>query len=291
MIKILVTGAKGQLGSELKDLAPRYAQYFFIFTERTQLDVTNHKSVYRFITEEKIDIIINCSAYTAVDDAEEAQELANKINHLAVKTLAQVSRDKNLKLVHISTDYVFDGIKHRPYVETDLPNPCSVYGQTKLDGELALQRINPPKSIIIRTSWLYSRSGKNFVNTMFSLAKTRDELNVVADQIGTPTYTRDLANAILVILPKICNKTVEVFHYSNEGCCSWYDFAKAIFEIKEISMVVKPVESIDYPTQARRPFYSLLNKQKIKRVYRIEIPHWKDSLNLCINHSSAVSEF
>ena len=189
---------------------------------------------------------------------------------------AQIAKDKNIKLIHISTDYVFDGTNHKPYVETDTPNPQSVYGKTKLDGELAMQQINPANSIIIRTSWVYSKFGNNFVKTMLRLAETRDEISVVADQIGSPTNAADLAEAILNILPQVSNETVELFHYSNEGVCSWYDFAKAIFEIKKFYYT--PIRSTQYPTPAERPYYSVLNKSKIKEVYGIEIPYWTDSL-------------
>ena len=189
-----------------------------------------------------------------------------------------MAKDKNIKLIHVSTDYVFDGTNHKPYVESDVPNPQSVYGQTKLDGELAMQQINPANSIIIRTSWVYSKFGNNFVKTMLRLAETRDEISVVADQIGSPTNAADLAETILSILPQVSNETVELFHYSNEGVCSWYDFAKAIFDIKSIDIEVNAIESTEYPTAAERPFYSVLNKERIKEVFQIEIPFWKDSI-------------
>ena len=238
MNNILVTGGKGQLGSELKEIASNYPDYNFSFTDVKILDITNHTAVKEFIEINNINGIINCAAYTAVDKAESEPELADAINHLAVANFARLSKDKNIKLIHISTDYVFDGTNHKPYVETDTPNPKSVYGQTKLDGELAMQQINPANAVIIRTSWVYSKFGNNFVKTMLRLAETRDEISVVADQIGTPTNAADLAEAILNILPQIKNETVELFHYSNEGVCSWYDFAKAIFDIKAIAIKV-----------------------------------------------------
>lgn len=278
MYNILVTGGNGQLGSELKEIAPNYQDYNFLFTDVKDLDITNHNAVAVFVESNNITVIINCAAYTAVDKAESEPELADAINHLAVANFAQIAKYNNLKLIHVSTDYVFDGTNHKPYIETDTPNPKSVYGQTKLDGELAMQQINPANSIIIRTSWVYSKFGNNFVKTMLSLAETRDEISVVADQIGSPTNAADLAEAILNILPQVSNKSVELFHYSNEGVCSWYDFAKAIFEIKEISIKVKPIESAQYPTTAERPFYSVLNKQMIKESYQVKIPFWKDSL-------------
>jgi dTDP-4-dehydrorhamnose reductase len=286
MNNILVTGGNGQLGSELREIAPNYQDYNFLFTDVKDLDITNHSAVAAFVESNDITVIINCAAYTAVDKAEEQVALADKINHLAVANFAQIAKDNNIKLVHISTDYVFDGTNHKPYVETDIPNPQSVYGQTKLDGELAMQQINPANSIIIRTSWVYSKFGNNFVKTMLRLAETRDEISVVADQIGSPTNAADLAQAILTILPNIENNTVETFHYSNEGVCSWYDFAKTIFELEELHIKTAPIESSQYPKPAKRPFYSLMNKSLIKATYGIEILYWKDSLVSCFRKIS-----
>jgi dTDP-4-dehydrorhamnose reductase len=283
MNNILVTGGNGQLGSELREIAPNYPAYNFLFTDVDAFDITNHTDVKEFIEINKIHVIINCAAYTAVDKAESEPELADVINHLALLNLAQIAKDYSLKLIHISTDYVFDGTNNKPYVETDTPNPGSVYGQTKLDGELAIQQINPANSIIIRTSWLYSKFGNNFVKNMLRLSETREEISVVSDQIGSPTYAADLADAILIVLPKIENETVELFHYSNQGVCSWYDFVKAIFEISNNTIKVNAIESWQYPTPAKRPFYSVLNKIKIKNKYFITIPYWKDSLKLCLN--------
>jgi dTDP-4-dehydrorhamnose reductase len=278
MNNILVTGGQGQLGSELRKITPNYPDYNFFFTDVKQLDITNHTAVKEFIEINNINVIINCAAYTAVDKAEYEPELADAINHLAAENFAKIAKQNKIKLIHISTDYVFDGKNYKPYVETDTPSPRSVYGQTKLDGELAMQHINPENSIIIRTSWVYSKFGNNFVKTMLRLAETRNEISVVADQIGSPTNAGDLAKAILKILPKIKNKTVEVFHYSNEGVCSWYDFAKAIFEIKKIDVILNPIESIQFPTTAKRPYYSMLNKKKIKEKYSLFIPYWRESL-------------
>jgi len=282
MNNILVTGGNGQLGSELKELAPAYANYHFIFTDVENLDICDHNAVATFIDKNNINTIINCAAYTAVDKAEEQFELADKINHLAVANFAQIAKDKNIQLVHISTDYVFDGTNHKPYTETDSPNPESVYGKTKLAGEQVMQYINPANSIIIRTSWVYSSYGNNFVKTMLRLGKEREELNVVVDQIGTPTHAADLAKAILTILPKIKNEAVEILHYSNEGVCSWFDFAKAIFKMQGLPVKVKPIESAEYPTPAKRPFYSVLNKTSIKEKYQLEVPYWKNSLDCCL---------
>ena len=278
MNNILVTGGNGQLGSELKELAPNYSDYNFFFTDVKQLDITNHKAAKEFIELKNINTIINCAAYTAVDKAESEIKLANDINHLAVANFAQIAKDYKIKLIHISTDYVFDGTNHKPYLETDIPNPQSVYGQTKLDGEVAMQNINPANSVIIRTSWVYSRFGNNFVKTMLRLAETMDEINVVSDQVGSPTNAIDLAKAIMDILPQINKETVELFHYSNQGVCSWYDFAKAIFEIKKIDVILNPIESINFPTPAKRPYYSMLNKKRIKEKYSLFIPYWRESL-------------
>ena len=283
MNNILVTGGNGQLGSELKEIAPNYQDYNFLFTDVKDLDITNHITVAAFVESNNITVIINCAAYTAVDKAESEPEISDAINHLAVANFAQIAKEKNIKLIHISTDYVFDGTNYRPYIETDIPNPKSVYGKTKLDGELAMQKINPENSIIIRTSWVYSKFGNNFVKTMLRLAETRDEISVVSDQVGTPTNAADLAEAILIILPKIRNETIEVFHYSNEGVCSWYDFAHAIFAVKGISIKLDTIESSDFPTHAKRPFYSVLNKEKIKKIYGIKIPYWRCNFKIYSN--------
>ena len=281
MPNILVTGAKGQLGSEIEVLSSNYP-YNFFFTDRDELDISNKEAIAQFIENNNINIIINCAAYTAVDKAENEIELADNINHLAVKYLAQISKEKNIKLIHISTDYVFDGRNFKPYVETDATNPQGVYGQTKLDGEKVMETINPKNSIIIRTSWVYSSFGANFVKTMLKLGKEREKLGVIFDQVGTPTYAKDLAKIILDILPKIENDKVEIYHYSNEGVLSWYDFAKEIMKMAKIECKVNPIESKDYPTPAKRPYYSLLNKAKIKKEFKLEIPYWKDSLDECL---------
>ena len=291
MSNILVTGANGQLGSELKDLFLLYPNDTFTFTDVAELDITNQQLVKECIVKNEINVIINCAAYTAVDKAEEQFELSNKINHLAVKNFASIAKEYNIKLIHISTDYVFDGTNHVPYQETDKSNPQSVYGQTKLDGELAIQKINPANTIIIRTSWVYSNYGNNFVKTMLRLGKERKELGVIVDQIGTPTYARDLAKTILEIFPKIQNKNVELFHFSNEGACSWYDFASAIFELKGINVKVNAIETYQYPTAAKRPYYSVLNKSKIRDQFEIDIPYWRDSLMYCIEHLNRQSKF
>lgn len=282
MNRILITGANGQLGSEINTLSSSYPSYKFFFTDMSELDITKKEDIQLFVSTNKINTIINCAAYTAVDNAESEHELANKLNHLAVQYLAEVAKLNQCKLIHISTDYVFDGTAHKPYVETDLPNPKSIYGTTKLDGELALQNIKPVNSIIIRTSWLYSSYGNNFLKTMLRLGNEKNELGVIFDQIGTPTYAGDLAKVILDILEKIENREVEIFHYSNEGVCSWYDFAKEIFEHTNTSCLVSPICTEQYPTAAKRPYYSVFNKNKIKNEFKNEIPFWRDSLKKCL---------
>jgi len=279
MNNILVTGSEGQLGSELRAIAFRFTQYNLFFTNRLTLDITDYNAVKAFTETNKINAIINCAAYTSVDSAESQSKLADAVNHLAVANLAKIAKQNNIKFIHISTDYVFDGNSQRPYNENDTPNPQSVYGQTKLDGELAMQKINPANSIIIRTSWLYSRHGNNFVKTMLKLAETKSEISVVSDQIGSPTSSTDLAKAILTILPMVQNKTVEIFHYSNAGLCSWYDFALEIFRIKNIKTLVNAVKTSEFPMLVNRPIYSVLDKSKIKTRFDLEITYWKASLS------------
>lgn len=281
MNNILVTGSNGQLGSEIKELSEAY-NYNFIFTDRDKLDISNKNAVKEFIKNNHINIILNCAAYTAVDKAEDDVVNADAINHLAVKYLAEVSKENKIKLVHVSTDYVFDGTNHKPYTEDDITNPNGVYGKTKLDGEKAMQEISPQNSIIIRTSWVYSSFGNNFVKTMLRLGKEKNELGVIFDQVGTPTYAKDLAKTILDILPNIKNKEVKIYNYSNEGVLSWYDFAKEIMRMAKLGCSINPIETKEYPTPAKRPHYSLLNKSKIKEKFNIIIPYWKDSLDECL---------
>jgi dTDP-4-dehydrorhamnose reductase len=278
MNNILVTGGNGQLGNEIKELSTNFTNDSFFFTDTSNLDITNHAVVAAFIKTNNIDVIVNCAAYTAVDKAESEPELADAINHLAVKNLAIIAKERGAKLIHISTDYVFDGTGHKPYVETDTPNPQSVYGQTKLDGELAMQAINPANSIIIRTSWVYSNFGSNFVKTMLRLAKTKNEISVVSDQMGTPTNAADLAKALLEILPKINNEQVAIYHFANSGTCSWYEFAKAIFKMKGMEVKVHPITTSEYPTLAKRPKYSVLESGNIASFYNVNIPKWDDSV-------------
>lgn len=281
MFNILVTGAKGQLGCEIKALSKDYPFNFF-FTCKEELNICDEQAIRTFVAMHNINAIVNCAAYTAVDKAESESKLANLINHHAVKNLALISKEKNIKLIHISTDYVFDGTNHQPYIEEDTPNALSIYGQTKLDAEMAIQEINPKGSIIIRSSWIYSSHGNNFVKTMLRLGNEKEFLGVIYDQVGTPTYARDLAKVILDILPKLSDEDVMIYHYSNEGVLSWYDFAKEIMKMAKLTCKIYPIETKDYPTAAKRPHYALLNKSKIKKSFDIEIPFWKDSLDECL---------
>lgn len=281
MNKILVTGSNGQVGSEIRELSSLYENNYF-FTGRDTLDISNYDDIDKFVAENNINIIINCAAYTAVDKAETDEINAETVNHLAVKYLAEISKKQSIKLIHISTDYVFDGKSYKPYTEEDIVSPNSIYGKTKLNGEKAMIEVSPDNSIIIRTSWVYSSFGNNFVKTMLRLGKEKDELGVIYDQVGTPTYARDLAKAILDILPNIKNNKVEIYNYSNEGVLSWYDFAKEIMKMTKLNCLINPIETKDYPTPAKRPHYSLLNKSKIKQEFDISIPYWKDSLNTCL---------
>lgn len=269
----LVVGANGQLGNELRLLLKDEACY----VDREELDITDKNAVEEFFSKNKFEAIINCAAYTAVDKAESDVELATKINVEGPKYLAKTG----VPIIHISTDYVFDGNNFRPYVESDEPKPNSVYGLTKLAGERAVLEM-ATTAIIIRTAWLYSTFGNNFVKTMQRLGSERESLNVVFDQVGTPTYARDLAQAIVEILPQIVNGKKEIYHFSNEGACSWYDFATEIMKKSNLYCQVNPIEGKDYPTAANRPFYSVLNKGKIKHDFGIKISHWADSLEECI---------
>ena len=281
-MNILITGSYGQLGSEIRTLCSKKAeQHHFIFTDVDTLDICNETSVSDFFAANKIDLVVNCAAYTAVDKAESDTDKCRQINSLSVRNLMSAAKRHGVRIIHISTDYVFDGTAHKPYVETDRINPQSVYGSTKAEGEAVLLDNYADDSIIIRTSWLYSTFGNNFVKTMLRLGKEREELSVVFDQVGSPTNAADLAEAILSI---VCSDRFEggVYHYSNEGVCSWYDFAKAIFEFAHIDCRVLPIESSQYPTPAKRPHYSVLNKAKIKSVYGIHIPYWRDSLQRVI---------
>lgn len=270
----LVTGANGQLGTALQSLLKENAVYI----DRDELDLTDEAALKAYLTANKFDFIINCAAYTAVDKAENDEENAHKVNALAPLYLAKYGK----RVIHISTDYVFDGKNYKPYTEEDKTNPVSVYGKTKREGELNVLN-NAETAIIIRTAWLYSPHGSNFVKTMRKLGAERESINVVADQVGSPTNAYDLAEAIVAILPQIKDGEKDIFHFTNEGVCSWYDFALAILAHSKLrSCKVIPIESKDYPAAATRPYYSVLNKTKIKKRFNIEIPQWKEGLAKCL---------
>ena len=289
MKNILVTGAYGQLGNEVRILSANHPEYNFMFTDVDSLDITDKNELIDFVTGNDIRYIINCAAYTAVDKAEDDSELCEKINATAVKNLGLAAAEAGAGIIHVSTDYVFDGTSCRPYSEEMPTKPCSVYGKTKLKGEKNLLKICP-NAIVIRTAWLYSPFGNNFVKTMIKLGSERESLNVIFDQVGAPTYALDLADAIL----KAMDQTIDtehdkggVYHFSNEGVCSWYDFTIKIHEIAGINTCkVNPIETKDYPTKAARPHYSVLNKTKIKQTFNIIIPHWEASLKECIKELS-----
>ncbi len=284
-MKILVTGSNGQLGNELKVLASNYRTFQFLFHDVDTLDITNNEQLNKLFDVEKPLFVINCAAYTAVDKAETDTQTATLINATAVKNLVECCIVNNARLIHVSTDYVFDGTAHLPYKETDKVNPQSAYGRTKLEGEIEAQK--DERSLVIRTSWLYSSFGNNFVKTVIRLSSERPEIGMIFDQIGSPTYAADLANTILQIVNQLKdtpNRKGGIYHFSNEGVCSWYDFALKIAQMKgNTSCKIKPIETHQYPLPANRPAYSVLNKAKIKSDFNIEIPWWETSLQLCIH--------
>ena len=279
-MNILITGSNGQLGNEIRNIHTSVANSTFFFTDVEELNITDAEAILAFCKTNTIDTIINCAAYTAVDKAEDEPETASLVNTKAVENLAKAARACEAKIIHISTDYVFDGTAHEPYRETNICQPNSVYGHTKREGELKLLDLCPD-GVIIRTSWLYSTYGNNFVKTIMRFGQEREQLKVVFDQIGTPTYAADLAQAILAIVDQKC-AVGGIFHFSNEGVCSWYDFAISILKKKEISCLVNPVVSTEFPTKAIRPKYSVLNKKHIKESYQLTIPHWEDALDRCL---------
>ena len=279
-MNILITGCNGQLGNEMQLLEKENPQHAFFNTDVAELDITDQKAIESFVEENQIDGIVNCAAYTAVDKAEENEALCDLLNHVAPGYLAAAIQKRGGWMIQVSTDYVFDGTNHRPYVETDPVCPNSVYGRTKLAGEEAVQQACS-NAMIIRTAWLYSTFGNNFVKTMIRLGKERPELGVIFDQIGTPTYARDLAVAIMTAIKQGIH--AGVYHFSNEGVISWFDFTKAIHRIAGITTChVRPLHTSEYPTPAARPHYSVLDKTKIKQVYHLEIPYWEESLAECI---------
>lgn len=280
MPNVLITGANGQLGSELKELSSNYDDNFY-FVSKNELDISNSSALEQFIIKNKINTIINTAAYTAVDKAEDEKDLAYLINHKSVEEMAKICAKYNVYLIHISTDYVFDGTNYTPYKVDEKTNPLGVYGRSK---ELAEQVIlNTPNlnASIIRTSWVYSFYGKNFLKTMLNLFKTKDSLGVVSDQIGSPTYAKDLADFILSKQTKF-KSGVNIYHYSNEGVCSWYDFAYFINELSGNKCKIGPIKTSEYPTKATRPSYSVLDKDKIKKEFEIGISHWSDGVKDCL---------
>ena len=288
MIKILVTGGNGQVGQELSELANSYSNFQFIFTNRAELDITKREAVLSFFEKHSLEYCINCAAYTAVDMAEEAQERAHTVNAIGALNIALACQQYQVRLIHLSTDYVYHSSTHnQPFKEEDKTSPKTVYGKTKLEGEQLAQR-TCKETMIIRTSWVYSQFGHNFVKTMLRLGARLAKLTVIFDQIGSPTSATDLAEGILEIInklqanPSLLQHFAQIYHYSNEGVCSWFDFAKAILTSEDINCDVLPVETKDYPTIAQRPAFSLLNKAKIKKNWTMEIPYWRDSLATCL---------
>jgi dTDP-4-dehydrorhamnose reductase len=285
MTNILITGSNGQLGSEIKELSVRFNNFKFFFTDIEELDICSLEAIDNYITDRQISYIVNCAAYTNVDQAEKNEHAAKLLNADAVKNLATIATQNNITLVHISTDYVFSGDNSTPYTEDQKAKPMGVYGRTKFEGEENVRNICH-QHIIIRTSWLYSPFGKNFLKTMLSLGKEKDSLGVVGDQIGSPTYAHDLAYTILHIIQSINKKKnftdFGTYHYSNEGVCSWYDFATEIQNTSKNKCKINSIESKDFQCLAKRPHYSVLNKSKIKHIFTIEIPHWRSRIEHCI---------
>lgn len=282
-MKILVTGSGGQLGSEIQDLVSEFPELQFDFTDYPELDITNASLVSDLFKQNKYDYCVNCAAYTAVDKAETEREASDKINLTGSLNLAKACKPYDVTLIHISTDFVFNGGASVPLKESHLTDPVNYYGVSKLKGERAIQN-TLKKHFIFRTSWLYSTHGENFVKTMLRLSQTRDELNVIADQIGTPTYARDLARAILLII-SAKSTSYGLYHYSNEGVASWYDFTKAIFEYRKVNTRVNPIPTEKYPTPAKRPHYSVMDKSRFRETFEIEIPYWRESLKACLDRA------
>ncbi len=292
-MRILVIGKDGQVGQKIQNLVNKtsdtnYSNYDFVFIGRDELDLSKARNIQAYFKKNKFDVAINCAAYTKVEQAEVNENDANLINHLAVKEIATIAKKNNMKLIHISTDFVFDGDKSQPYIETDTTSPINIYGKTKLAGEIAAISIMRFNTVILRTSWIYSEYGNNFVNTIIKNAMLKGKLNIISDQFGTPTYASDLAQKIINILAKDkFNKREmpsQIYHYSNEGECTWFDFAKEIVDILQIDCTVCPITSNEYPQLAKRPKYSVLSKNKISEEFDLSINNWKDSLKHCLNN-------
>ncbi len=291
MAHLLITGANGQLGSEIFALHKEYPDFDLYFADLSQLDITDEQAVNTFLDRHPFRYLINGAAYTAVDKAETEPEQARQVNTEGPRLLARACRKRDITLIHYSSDYVYHTEHHRPYVEDDFTAPKGVYAQTKLDGDRAVLEEND-QAMILRTSWVYSSFGKNFVKTMLRLGQERNELKVVFDQIGTPTYARDLARTTLDIIskaekePQVKKQMKGIFHYSNEGVCSWYDLAVAVMELAYLSCKIHPIETASYPTPAERPPFSVLNKAKIKQTFNMDIPHWRESLKACLKKTA-----
>lgn len=280
-MNVLVTRANGQLGNEMRLMAQN-SSHHYIFTDVEELDITDFNAILQTVKEKEIQIIVNCAAYTNVDKAENDFDIANALNNIAVGRLANVAKAQNATLIHISTDYVFNGNNHIPYTEDDITDPIGVYGKTKLAGEETIKKVGC-NYIILRTAWLYSKWGNNFVKTMQKLTLEKDSLSVIFDQIGSPTYAKDLAHAISLIIERNMLNQQGIYHYSNEGVCSWFDFAKEICELSGHNCNITPIHSQEYPSKVTRPHYSVLDKTKFKETFGIPVPYWKDSLKKCIN--------
>ena len=279
-MNILITGANGQLGNEMRVLSAAHPQHTYYFTDVQELDICDADAVRAFIAGRRVDVVVNCAAYTAVDKAEDNPELCDRLNHLAPGYLAEAAEAVGAAFIQVSTDYVFDGTAHVPYREDDTPCPASVYGRTKLAGEEVVKQ-KCSRAMIVRTAWLYSTFGNNFVKTMLRLGRERESLGVVFDQIGTPTYAADLARVLFAAIGQ--GIVPGVYHFSNEGVCSWYDFAVAIHRLAGITTCrVSPLHTDEYPAKAPRPHYSVLDKTRIKQTYGITIPHWEDALAECL---------
>jgi len=286
-MKILIIGKNGQLGKSINKIVLKNQNpNQFIFASREDLDLSISNSIIKYFNTNQFDIVVNCAAYTAVDKAESEEREAEILNHIAVQEISLLLKNKRTKLIHISTDYVFDGEAKEPYEESDTPNPINVYGNTKLLGELAIINNMPKNALIIRTSWLYSEFNVNFVTTMLRLSAERNQLNIVSDQISAPTYAADLAKTILTITQNETfiklNQPTQIYHYSNLGSCSWFDFAKKIFELANINCKIIPIKTKDFDSQAKRPLFSIMNKDKILNTFDLNISNWKESLNECI---------
>ena len=284
---ILITGANGQLGQSFQYLAIQYPKWKFIFVDIDELDITKRRAVFTFFEKNKVNWCINCAAYAAVDKAENDKALARRVNVVGARNLAEACAQHDVPLLHFSTDYVYHTRHNLPYRESDTPSPKGVYARTKLAGDRAVLKANPI-TMVIRTSWLFAPFGHNFVRTMLRFGAEQNSLNVVYDQLGSPTYAPDLASMALHIIQKVESKLVDrktlagIWHYSNEGVCSWYDFAKAVMDIKGLPCKINPIETKDYPLPAPRPPFSVLNKAKIKQTFGLTIPHWRESLERCL---------